>query len=110
MSTEDYDLTIDPTIKSVLVIAEPAGELVRLNPDGTIVFGPNYTPNEACRIFWETLAQHAGPFLGFATTAVLLNELQVRFEVSGNASAIARLLDVESVCSEADLAYRTVDS
>lgn len=31
--------------------------LVTIKPDGTIVYGPNYTPDEAARVFWEALGR-----------------------------------------------------
>jgi len=41
-----------------LVIAtSPERVLVRIKPDGTITYGPEYTPDEAARVLWEALAK-----------------------------------------------------
>lgn len=33
------------------------GALVRINPDGTLEYGEDYTPNDAARVFWEAVAR-----------------------------------------------------
>jgi hypothetical protein len=44
--------------ESDLVIATTGGrELVRIKPDGTLIYGPEYTPDEAAMVFWKALAQ-----------------------------------------------------
>jgi hypothetical protein len=41
-----------------LVIAtSPERVLVRIQRDGTIIYGPDYTPDEAARILWEAIAR-----------------------------------------------------
>lgn len=36
--------------------------LVRIQPDGTILYGPDYTPDETAVIFWETMARRRVQF------------------------------------------------
>lgn len=31
--------------------------LVRIQPDGTITYGPEYTPDEAAKVLWEAIAR-----------------------------------------------------
>ena len=33
----------------------PDDMLVGIKPDGTMVFGPNYTPDAAAKVFWDTV-------------------------------------------------------
>ena len=33
--------------------------LVAIKQDGTIEYGPNYTPDEAARVFWEAIAGYS---------------------------------------------------
>jgi hypothetical protein len=41
-----------------LVVATSASRiLVRIKADGTLVYGPEYTPDEAASVFWQTLAR-----------------------------------------------------
>ena len=37
------------------------GELVDIRPDGTITYGPNYSPDEAAKALWDAIAR-----MGFA--------------------------------------------
>ncbi len=32
--------------------------LIRIGPDGTLTYGPDYTPDEAAKVFWEAMARH----------------------------------------------------
>jgi len=47
--------SIDPTQPPVLVISNNSEPLVTIHPNGTIEYGPNYTPDETTRVFWEAL-------------------------------------------------------
>lgn len=47
-SPSEQDLVIGTTASRVLVT---------IKPDGRLIYGPEYTPDEAARIFWETLAR-----------------------------------------------------
>ena len=40
-----------------LVIGTSEGVLVAIAPNGTLTYGPNYTPDEAAKMFWEALAR-----------------------------------------------------
>jgi hypothetical protein len=41
-----------------LVIATSASRvLLRIKPDGTLSYGPGYTPDEAAAVFWQALAR-----------------------------------------------------
>lgn len=41
-----------------LIIATTASRiLVRIKPDGTLIYGPEYTPDEAADVFWQALAR-----------------------------------------------------
>jgi hypothetical protein len=41
-----------------LIIATTASRvLVRIKPDGSLVYGPDYTPDEAADVFWRALAR-----------------------------------------------------
>ena len=48
-------VSIDPTEPAVLMIFDNNLPLVTIHPNGAIEYGPNYTPDEASRIFWEAL-------------------------------------------------------
>jgi hypothetical protein len=37
---------------------EGLGDLVSINRDGTLTYGPNYTPDTAAKSFWEAMARH----------------------------------------------------
>lgn len=39
-----------------LVIGTASKILVRIQPDGTIIYGPEYTPDEAAKTLWQALA------------------------------------------------------
>ena len=41
-----------------LVIGTGQGVLVRIKPNGSLEYGPNYAPDAAARVFWETVARH----------------------------------------------------
>jgi hypothetical protein len=41
----------DPTIRPSIMI----GSLVTIRPDGTIEYGPNYTPDAAAKVFWDAI-------------------------------------------------------
>jgi hypothetical protein len=63
-------LTVPADATSSWAVAEPAaptiailGEdgrtpLVTIHPNGTLEYGPDYTPDEAARAFWDALAGH----------------------------------------------------
>jgi hypothetical protein len=34
------------------------GYMVKINPDGSILFGANYKPDAASKIFWESISQN----------------------------------------------------
>lgn len=45
-----------------LQIRDPDGtELVRIEPDGTIVYGENYEPDKAAKIFWAAMGKFRPP-------------------------------------------------
>lgn len=55
-------LTINPilTAPSNIVIAGRNGEpLVTIGMDGTLTYGPHYTPDEAAKVFWEAMGKGA---------------------------------------------------
>lgn len=43
------------------------GELVEIQPDGTITYGPNYSPDEAAKMLWEAIAQMGFRFVTAST-------------------------------------------
>lgn len=45
------------TEKDLIIATTAARVLVRIQPDGTVIYGPEYTPDEAASVFWETLAR-----------------------------------------------------
>lgn len=46
-----------------LVIATSRSRvLVRIKPDGTLVYGPEYTPDEAASVLWQTIARKRAEF------------------------------------------------
>ena len=57
-TNSDKLLTIRPTTPPYILEIRNSGPeaLVTLHNDGTMEFGPNYTPTEAARIFWEAVA------------------------------------------------------
>lgn len=49
-----------PTVQTFLLSIENAeGALVKIRPDGSIVYGQKYTPDEAAKIFWEAMGKEA---------------------------------------------------
>jgi len=40
-----------------LVVGTSRGVLVRIKPDGTLEYGPEYQPDEAAEVFWSALAK-----------------------------------------------------
>jgi len=40
-----------------LVIGTSGRILLTIGPDGTLTYGPGYTPDEAAKMFWEALAR-----------------------------------------------------
>lgn len=54
MSFADYE---PPTIVINGMDRQP---LVTINPDGTLDYGPDYNPDEAARIFWDSLRRYMG--------------------------------------------------
>lgn len=50
------DLTIP---KDLVISLSPSEPLVTINPDGTIEFGPNYTPDAAAQAFWDGIRRWA---------------------------------------------------
>jgi hypothetical protein len=56
----------DGSFFDLLTIAPGNGPkfMVRLKADGELEYGPDYTPDEAARVFWEAIRDHApGPSL-----------------------------------------------
>jgi len=50
------ELTLtEPLTVYLLQISNNSEPMVSLKMDGTIEYGPDYTPDEAARIFWEAL-------------------------------------------------------
>jgi|SRR5688572_23428714 hypothetical protein len=48
----------DSDTENDLVIATSASRiLVRIKPDGTLLYGPEYTPDEAAEVLWQALAR-----------------------------------------------------
>lgn len=48
-----------PTPNTIAISpAHPGPPLVTIHPDGTLQYGPDYTPDEAARAFWEAMAAH----------------------------------------------------
>ena len=53
----------NPDTENDLVIGTSAQRiLVRIKADGTLIYGPDYTPDEAARVLWETLARRREAF------------------------------------------------
>lgn len=53
---------IQPYEPPTLKIGKPDGELlIEITPGGRVVYGPNYTPDEAARTFWEAMATYVPP-------------------------------------------------
>jgi hypothetical protein len=52
-----FDLPGDTGIASSLLI-QTGKMMATLRPDGTVEFGPDYTPDAAARAFWEGVAEH----------------------------------------------------
>lgn len=45
------------TEKDLIIATTASRILVRIKPDGTLVYGPEYTPDEAADVFWRALAR-----------------------------------------------------
>ena len=54
-TAEPFSIRAD-TIPFSLDIYDRGQLMVRYNQDGSVSFGPDYTPTEAARVFWEVLA------------------------------------------------------
>lgn len=54
MSFADYE---PPTIVINGMDRQP---LVTIKPDGTLDYGPDYNPDEAAQIFWDSLRRYMG--------------------------------------------------
>ena len=63
MSETTFALTsVDPhPMRSVKIYrnGDQTDMLVSIALDGTITYGPNYTPDEAAKIFWNAISIHA---------------------------------------------------
>ena len=51
------DTTVEP--KYFMIMFKPGEELVRIGMDGELTYGPNYKPDAAAKIFWDTIAAAA---------------------------------------------------
>lgn len=49
-----------PTPMTITIPGADGTPLVSIRPSGELEYGPNYTPDEAARLFWEALASHRG--------------------------------------------------
>jgi hypothetical protein len=50
----DWSKHVDP----IMSITSSKGKvLVKIRNDGTVEYDPNYTPDEAARIFWEAMGR-----------------------------------------------------
>ncbi len=45
-----------------MVIGTPRGPLVRIQPDGSIIYGEGYTPDEAAVTLWEAIGRRRADF------------------------------------------------
>lgn len=41
----------------LIIATSPERILVRIQPDGTVIYGPEYTPDEAATVLWTALAK-----------------------------------------------------
>ena len=46
----------------VVYVENKPGVLVRIAADGTLTYGPEYTPDEAAKMFWEALARRRADY------------------------------------------------
>ncbi|MFC8986037.1 hypothetical protein [Streptomyces sp. NPDC057115] len=52
-------ITVAPPIPPTIVISGGDGTpMVKIHPNGTLEYGPNYDPNEAARRFWDAMRYH----------------------------------------------------
>lgn len=60
---QQYTFTIaEPPPPVIVIYGKDGTEMVRIEPTGNIVYGPNYDPNEAAKTFWRAVAHHC-PFV-----------------------------------------------
>lgn len=45
------------TENDLIIATSIARVLVRIKPDGTLIYGPDYTPDEAADVLWKALAR-----------------------------------------------------
>jgi hypothetical protein len=43
---------------TITISGENSSPLVKIQPDGTLEYGPDYDPDEAARRFWEAMRVH----------------------------------------------------
>jgi hypothetical protein len=48
-----------PLPPDVTIVSADGIPLVTIHPDGQLDYGPNYTPDEAARVFWDALRRLA---------------------------------------------------
>lgn len=54
--TQNHVANFPPPVISIS--GDDGVPLVRIHPDGTLEYGPNYTPDEAARTFWDAMRHH----------------------------------------------------
>lgn len=56
IDTPNYSTNFAP---SSFVIMQPQEELISIKLDGTVKYGPHYTPDAAAKAFWEAVSHNA---------------------------------------------------
>lgn len=70
------DLVIEPPTQTIAILGEDSRTpLATIHADGTLEYGPGYTPDEAARCFWDALrrlvparCEHCGHLPGHELT------------------------------------------
>ncbi len=88
-----------------LVIATSSRELVRIQPDGRIIYGPEYTPDETAVTLWEAIARRRADFEARVTYLDML-ELHVALLAVADQAYEAASVAVRSALGNAETTER----
>lgn len=91
-----------PKTNDLMIVTSEGRLLVRIAPDGTLTYGPGYTPEEAAVEFWEMMARKR---IDYETRLVFLSrieELLVRLGKQDLVTEKARLRAQEPEASAHD--------
>lgn len=94
------DTPLLPEVQNVLDIVAPAGRpMVSIKMDGSIEYGPDYTPDEAALIFWTSMRDQWG-LVYPGTSGLTLNGYQAQAnDTAGSWARIAKRIPPWLYCA-----------